>query len=168
MSRSNASRSSISAQVDGQTNQASPQPQAGGLHSGISITPPSPALVLHPVKISYEDIADEISFRETSVVCYVLGANPPLHVIDGFVKRIWNSLDINKVGTKLRVCFLFDLKPKRLLLWPVTLMEYYLTKNRSLLSLGPRMSLMRNRALPLSLYGLGFPGLICIIGGIEV
>lgn len=47
---------------------------------------PSPSLI--PIKISYDDIEDELHYWETFVVCYVLGANPPLHVIDVFVKRI--------------------------------------------------------------------------------
>lgn len=38
-----------------------------------------------PIKISYEDIEDELKFWETFVVCYVLGDNPPLHVIEAFV-----------------------------------------------------------------------------------
>lgn len=33
------------------------------------------------------------------MVCYVLGANPPLHVIEGFVNRIWDSDCIDKIGT---------------------------------------------------------------------
>lgn len=40
-------------------------------------------------------------------------------------------------------------------------------KNRSLLRLGLRTFLMRKRALPLSLYGLGSPGLVYTIGGIK-
>lgn len=32
------------------------------------------------------------------MVCFVVGANPPLHVMDGFVKRIWKDLNIDKIG----------------------------------------------------------------------
>lgn len=35
---------------------------------------------------------------ESTVVCFVVGSNPPLHVIDGFVRRIWKDLDIDTVG----------------------------------------------------------------------
>lgn len=49
------------------------------------------------VRITKEDISDEIRFWESVVVCYVFGANPPLKVIDGFVKRIWKDLSIDKV-----------------------------------------------------------------------
>ena len=61
-------------------------------------------------KISYDDIEDELCFWETYVVCYVLGVNPPLHVIDGFVKRIWNVIDIEKIGTIAKGIFLVRLK----------------------------------------------------------
>ena len=39
-------------------------------------------------KINLSDIEDEIRYWETAVVCFVVGANPPLHVIDGFVRQI--------------------------------------------------------------------------------
>src|SRR5687767_10789486 len=32
------------------------------------------------------------------MVCFVVGANPPLHVIDSFVRRIWKDLDADTVG----------------------------------------------------------------------
>ncbi|XP_030510959.1 uncharacterized protein LOC115725539 [Cannabis sativa] len=46
------------------------------------------------VKITMED---EIAYWKSSIVCYVLGANPPLSVLDGFVRRIWSG-KIDKVG----------------------------------------------------------------------
>ena len=49
------------------------------------------------VKIELADIEDDIKYWESSVVCFVVGANPPLHVIDGFVRRIWKDLDIDTV-----------------------------------------------------------------------
>lgn len=49
-------------------------------------------------KISKVDIEPEIKFWELIVVCYVSSANPPLHVIDGFGRRIWRDLNIDKVG----------------------------------------------------------------------
>lgn len=73
------------------------------------------ASIPSPVKISYEDVAEECVFWETSVVCYVLGANPPLHVINGFVNRIWNPVDIDKVGTIDKGVFLVRLKSQEAL-----------------------------------------------------
>uniref|UniRef100_A0A803Q7S4 DUF4283 domain-containing protein n=1 Tax=Cannabis sativa TaxID=3483 RepID=A0A803Q7S4_CANSA len=48
------------------------------------------------VRITFEDIEEEVSFWTPSIVCYVLGANPPLHVLEGFVNRIWKD-KIDKV-----------------------------------------------------------------------
>ena len=50
------------------------------------------------VKIELSDIEDEIKYWESAVVCFVVGANPPLHVMDGFVRRIWRDLEIDTVG----------------------------------------------------------------------
>uniref|UniRef100_A0A803QDX8 DUF4283 domain-containing protein n=1 Tax=Cannabis sativa TaxID=3483 RepID=A0A803QDX8_CANSA len=49
------------------------------------------------VKITMEDIEEEIAYWKSSIVYYVLGANPPLSVLDGFVRRIWIR-KIDKVG----------------------------------------------------------------------
>uniref|UniRef100_A0A803PBM5 DUF4283 domain-containing protein n=1 Tax=Cannabis sativa TaxID=3483 RepID=A0A803PBM5_CANSA len=43
------------------------------------------------VKIDLEDIEDEINFWKPSLVCYVLGANPPLHILEGFARRKWSE-----------------------------------------------------------------------------
>lgn len=40
------------------------------------------------------------------MVCYVTSANPPIYVIDGFVRRIWNDLEIDKIGMVNRGMFL--------------------------------------------------------------
>ena len=70
----------------------------------------TPLAPLTPIKISYEYVVDDIKFLETSVICYVLCANTPLRVIEGFVKRIWNPSDIDKVGTIAKGVILVHLK----------------------------------------------------------
>ena len=67
---------------------------------------------LPPVKISYSYIAEELNFWESSIVCYILGANPPLHVVEGFVKRIWNPAEIDKIGTVAKGFYLIRMKSK--------------------------------------------------------
>lgn len=44
------------------------------------------------------DIKDEVEYWLTTVVCYVLGSNPPQVVIDGYFRRIWGGLRIDKVA----------------------------------------------------------------------
>ncbi|KAJ8424423.1 hypothetical protein Cgig2_010652 [Carnegiea gigantea] len=48
-------------------------------------------------KLVESDVANEINYWQNAVLCYVLGANPPIGVIDGFVKRNWKGLEIDKV-----------------------------------------------------------------------
>ncbi|XP_062075912.1 uncharacterized protein LOC133780045 [Humulus lupulus] len=48
------------------------------------------------VKIDVEDIAEEVNFWQSSLVCYVLGANPPIRILEGFVRRLWKD-QVDKV-----------------------------------------------------------------------
>ncbi|KAJ8433396.1 hypothetical protein Cgig2_028996 [Carnegiea gigantea] len=43
------------------------------------------------------DVAEEIEYWQQSIFCSVLGANPPFEVMQGFIKRIWSALDIDKI-----------------------------------------------------------------------
>ncbi|KAJ8424909.1 hypothetical protein Cgig2_001552 [Carnegiea gigantea] len=48
-------------------------------------------------KVDFEDIEEEVNYWHNAVLCCILGANPPLAVIEGYVKRIWKDYAINKV-----------------------------------------------------------------------
>lgn len=50
------------------------------------------------VKITMEDIVDEIEFWNAAIVCYVLGANPPIHIMEGFVHRVWKD-KVDRMGS---------------------------------------------------------------------
>ncbi|XP_060968449.1 uncharacterized protein LOC115703846 [Cannabis sativa] len=43
------------------------------------------------MKITLDDIEEEVLFWKPSIVCYVLGVNPPLHILEGFANRIWKD-----------------------------------------------------------------------------
>ncbi|XP_062114662.1 uncharacterized protein LOC133825776 [Humulus lupulus] len=45
-----------------------------------------------------EDIEEEVNYWTSSVVCYVLGTNPPLLVFEGFCRRMWKNLGIDKMA----------------------------------------------------------------------
>ena len=51
----------------------------------------------NPVEIELEDIQEEVEFWMSAVICYVVGANPPINVMEGFIRRIWKHLNVDKV-----------------------------------------------------------------------
>ncbi|KAJ8435084.1 hypothetical protein Cgig2_033624 [Carnegiea gigantea] len=44
-----------------------------------------------------EDVKDEIAYWSSSVLCSVLGANPPFVIIQAFIKRIWAQYEIEQI-----------------------------------------------------------------------
>ncbi|XP_021751087.1 uncharacterized protein LOC110716762 [Chenopodium quinoa] len=62
------------------------------------------------VKIDLEDIQDEIDFWNSAIVVYVCGANPPLTVMDGFFRRIWRNLGIDKVALREKGIFMVQFR----------------------------------------------------------
>uniref|UniRef100_A0A803PQ90 DUF4283 domain-containing protein n=1 Tax=Cannabis sativa TaxID=3483 RepID=A0A803PQ90_CANSA len=57
------------------------------------------------VKIEFEDIAEEVNYWQPSLVCYVIGANPPVNILDGFLRRIWKDAVV-KVGLLAKGIFI--------------------------------------------------------------
>ena len=49
-------------------------------------------------KITPEDVHSELEYWQTSIVCSVLGANPSLEVMEGFLRRVWHSQTIDKIS----------------------------------------------------------------------
>ncbi|KAJ8435839.1 hypothetical protein Cgig2_003862 [Carnegiea gigantea] len=47
-------------------------------------------------KIEKDDVLLEIDYWQTAVLCSVLGSNPPIEVMEGYLERIWKSLDIDR------------------------------------------------------------------------
>ena len=50
------------------------------------------------VQIEFDDIKDEIAYWESAVICYMIGANPPQNVMEGYVRRIWGKYGVDKVS----------------------------------------------------------------------
>ncbi|KAL9242050.1 hypothetical protein vseg_016093 [Gypsophila vaccaria] len=50
------------------------------------------------LQIEMEDVQEEIAYWHNAVVCFILGANPPPSVIEGFIGRIWTRFNIDKLS----------------------------------------------------------------------
>ncbi|KAL2922358.1 polyprotein [Bienertia sinuspersici] len=48
-------------------------------------------------KIEMCDVNKQIEYWSSALICYVLGANPPFNVINGFFNQIWKNMGIEKV-----------------------------------------------------------------------
>ncbi|XP_062080287.1 uncharacterized protein LOC133785043 [Humulus lupulus] len=49
-------------------------------------------------QVDVEDIEVEASFWKSAMACVVLGANPPFSVFEGFIKRLWGKLGIERIS----------------------------------------------------------------------
>ncbi|KAJ8429999.1 hypothetical protein Cgig2_033924 [Carnegiea gigantea] len=57
-------------------------------------------------RIEKQDVALELEHWSTAVLCGVMGANPPLEVMEGYIRRIWRNLSITKVAMVRKGLFL--------------------------------------------------------------
>ncbi|VFQ87421.1 unnamed protein product [Cuscuta campestris] len=49
-------------------------------------------------RMSEEDLMDIANYWEATLLCCVLGANPPLKIMDGFLRRIWKEYSIEEIS----------------------------------------------------------------------
>ncbi|XP_074266687.1 uncharacterized protein LOC141589967 [Silene latifolia] len=50
------------------------------------------------LKLTPDDVKDEINYWTPSVFGYVIGANPPWNVISGYLKRVWTGVNLDKLS----------------------------------------------------------------------
>ncbi|KAJ8419800.1 hypothetical protein Cgig2_030529 [Carnegiea gigantea] len=60
--------------------------------------------------IESKDVLREIEYWKSAVLCSVLGANPPFEVIEGFIRHIWRTFDIDKIYLVKKGVFLVRFK----------------------------------------------------------
>ncbi|KAK4708976.1 hypothetical protein R3W88_029901 [Solanum pinnatisectum] len=76
-----------------------------GKHRGFDLS--TEEQVKGNIKITVEDIQEEVDYWGTTVICYVLGSNPPQSVMEGYFKWIWKTtLVIDKIAQVNREVFL--------------------------------------------------------------
>ncbi|XP_062093710.1 uncharacterized protein LOC133799723 [Humulus lupulus] len=49
-------------------------------------------------QLDVEEIKVEASFWKSALICMVIGENPPLAIFEGFIRRIWGNLGIDRVA----------------------------------------------------------------------
>lgn len=57
-----------------------------------------------------EDIQDEGDSWSSSLICYVVGANPPIQVMEGYLRRVWKNFNVDKVAVVKKGMFLVRFK----------------------------------------------------------
>lgn len=53
--------------------------------------------VMNCAKIEIDDIQEEIDYWNSALVC-LFGANPPINVMEGFIRRVWGNQRVDKVA----------------------------------------------------------------------
>lgn len=48
------------------------------------------------------DVQSEINYWSSATYCYVVAANPPIHVMDGYIHRIWTDHGVEKIAMVLK------------------------------------------------------------------
>ncbi|XP_074305794.1 uncharacterized protein LOC141641015 [Silene latifolia] len=67
-----------------------------------------------PLRLTSADTDAELEFWSTAVYCYVLGANPPFKIIDGFVKRVWGYTEYDRISFHSNGIFLVRFKTEEM------------------------------------------------------
>ncbi|XP_074318645.1 uncharacterized protein LOC141655464 [Silene latifolia] len=62
------------------------------------------------LQLQLEDVEEEIEYWSQAVVCFILGANPPWEVVEGFIRRIWTKFNIDKISFMPNGIFLVRFK----------------------------------------------------------
>lgn len=47
------------------------------------------------IKIDVEDEQPEVDFWNFSLICYIIGGNPPLIVMNGYIRRLWSNKGVD-------------------------------------------------------------------------
>ncbi|XP_074265959.1 uncharacterized protein LOC141588414 [Silene latifolia] len=50
------------------------------------------------LKLTEDDVKEEMAYWKLAIYGYVMGANPPWKVLDGFLRRIWSAYKIKKIS----------------------------------------------------------------------
>ncbi|XP_074277007.1 uncharacterized protein LOC141600662 [Silene latifolia] len=128
------------------------------------------------LQIQLEDVEDEIEYWKQAVICFILGANLPWEIVEGFIRRIWTKFNIDKISFMPNGIFLvrfktmemkenvlnsghylFDIKPMIVKSW-----EKDLEMKKDDVKSVPAW--IKIHKLPLKFWGKGLPKVTSIVG----
>ncbi|KAJ8419476.1 hypothetical protein Cgig2_021816 [Carnegiea gigantea] len=64
---------------------------------GVSVAELNPNGTLSPLPNASPQQNQEIDYWRSAIICTVLGRNPPVEIMKGFLNRIWNAYEIDKI-----------------------------------------------------------------------
>ncbi|XP_062100689.1 uncharacterized protein LOC133806613 [Humulus lupulus] len=105
MNRTSPKSASWAEEAEGTEYQRSAKDVWSKFKSNQVLTPSTRLNFTEPLKVGdqivacldMEEVEIEASFWKNAIVCIVLGANPPFRVFEGFVKRVWGNLGVDKI-----------------------------------------------------------------------
>ncbi|KAL9238991.1 hypothetical protein vseg_013352 [Gypsophila vaccaria] len=85
----------------GEKEKEAPKQSTDGINRGIDNTCKKDDVIENfdeLLQIQHEDVAEEVEYWNQAIVCFILGANPPWEVIEGFIRRVWTRYNIDKIS----------------------------------------------------------------------
>ncbi|XP_074299069.1 uncharacterized protein LOC141630092 [Silene latifolia] len=66
------------------------------------------------VHITTEDVSNELEYWKQAIYGFVLGANPPMAILEGYIRRIWHKHTIDKISFMPNGVFLVRFQTKEM------------------------------------------------------
>jgi len=64
---------------------------------GLDFVPANVANGTPIASLNHEDVSPELAYWNSSVLCTVLGSNPPYEIIKSFIKKLWAQYEIDQI-----------------------------------------------------------------------
>ncbi|XP_060965179.1 uncharacterized protein LOC115720071 [Cannabis sativa] len=90
--------SSLNLQEEASNLWAKLAPKANYVGAKLHFTPPAKHEGKVIAKLDLTEIEYESEYWKTAMLCVVMGANPPIKVFEGFARRVWGDLGIEKIA----------------------------------------------------------------------
>ncbi|XP_074305966.1 uncharacterized protein LOC141641194 [Silene latifolia] len=128
------------------------------------------------LQLQNEDVEEEVEYWKQSVICFILGANPPWEIVEGFIRRIWTKFNIDKISFLPNGIFLVRFKTMEMK-EKVLASGHYLFDNKPMIVKAWEKDLemkkgevksvpawIRIHKLPLKFWGKSLPKITGIVG----